>query len=190
MRSEVTSILADAKEDEESSSFFLGDGIAPNANGLITTLGSGSLVDTATANTFAVADVYTLEESLPPRFRGNSVYMANHSVYNDIRQFANADGHDLWERIGKGMPAELLGRSALEASEMAATTTVAGTKFLLYGDFRNFLIVDRVGMNVELVPHILGSNRRPTGQRGLLAVWWNNSKVLVDNSFRLLKVKA
>ena len=43
-----------------------------------------------------------------------------------------------------------------------------------------------LGMNVELVPHILGSNRRPTGQRGLLAVWWNNSKVLVDNAFRVL----
>ncbi|GHG09733.1 phage major capsid protein [Streptomyces hydrogenans] len=190
MRSEVTSILADAKEEEESDSFFLGDGVAPNANGIIATLGAGSLVDTATALTFAEGDVYALQDALPPRFRGNAVFMGNNTVYTKVRQFAAADGHDLWERIGNGRPAELLGRPALEASAMTGDTTTAGSKFLLYGDFRNFLIVDRIGMSVELVPHILGANRRPTGQRGLLAVWWNNSKLLVDNSFRLLKVKA
>lgn len=185
MRSEVTSILADAKEEEESESFFNGDGIAPNANGIIETLGAGSNVNVATTGAFVVGDLYSLEEALPPRFRANAVYMANHAKYNDIRQFGTSDSHALWERIGNGMPAELLGRPALEASAMLSTNA-AGERFLLYGDFRQFLIVDRVGMNVELVPHILGSNRRPTGQRGLLAVWWNNSKVLVDNAFRVL----
>ena len=55
------------------------------------------------------------------------------------------------------------------------------------GDFRQFLIVDKVGMNVELVPHLfaMGSNR-PSGQRGILAVWRNNSKVLVPGAFRVL----
>jgi predicted phage gp36 major capsid-like protein len=36
------------------------------------------------------------------------------------------------------------------------------------------------------VPHLFGANRRPTGQRGLYAFWRNNSKVLVDNAFRVL----
>lgn len=187
MRSEVTSILADAKEEEESDSFFNGDGIAPNANGIIATLASGSSVEcTGTSGQFLSSDVYLLEESLPNRFRANGTFMANHAIYNKIRQFAAADGHDLWERLGNGMPSQLLGRPALEASAMLATHA-DGQDFLLYGDFRQFLIVDRVGMNVELVPHILGSNRRPTGQRGLLAVWWNNAKVLVDNAFRVLE---
>ncbi|MFD4474701.1 phage major capsid protein [Streptomyces sp. NPDC058471] len=185
MRSEVTSILADAKEEEESTSFFTGDGIAPNANGILATLSTGSNVSVAATGLFAVGDVYALEQALPPRFRANAVYMANHVIYNKIRQFGVADSHALWERIGNGMPAELLGRPAHEASAMPSTNA-ALDRFLLYGDFRQFLIVDRIGMNVELVPHILGSNRRPTGQRGLLAVWWNNSKVLVDNAFRVL----
>lgn len=190
MRSEVTAILADAKEEEEAQAFFLGDGIAPNANGIITTMDSGSVVETVGNNVFAEADVYALQNALPPRFRGNGVFMAANGVYNQIRQFAAADGHDLWERIGNDRPAQLLGRPALEASEMSEATTTSGAKILLHGDFRHFLIVDRVGMNVELVPHILGSNRRPTGQRGLLAVWWNNSKILVPNAFRLLAVNA
>ncbi|MFE6223020.1 phage major capsid protein [Streptomyces sp. NPDC057854] len=185
MRSEVTSILADAKEEEESDSFFTGDGVAPNANGILTTLATSSNVSVATTGAFVVGDVYALEQALPPRFRANAVYMANHTIYNKIRQFGTSDSHALWERIGNGMPPELLGRPAYEASAMPATHAAAD-RFLLYGDFRQFLIVDRIGMNVELVPHILGSNRRPTGQRGLLAVWWNNSKVLVDNAFRVL----
>lgn len=185
MRSEVTSILADAKEEEESDSFFTGDGVAPNANGILTTLSTSSNVSVATTGAFVVGDLYSLEQALPPRFRANAVYMANHTIYNKVRQFGTSDSHALWERIGNGMPPELLGRPAHEASAMPATHT-ASDRFLLYGDFRQFLIVDRIGMNVELVPHILGSNRRPTGQRGLLAVWWNNSKVLVDNAFRVL----
>jgi HK97 family phage major capsid protein len=185
MRSEVTSILADAKEEEESESFFNGDGIAPNANGIIETLNASSDVNVAVTNDFDPVDLYALEASLPPRFRNNSTFMANHTIYNIIRQFAQADGHDLWERIGNGQPNQLLGRPALEASAMLATHADT-ERFLLYGDFRQLLIVDRIGMNVELVPHILGASRRPTGQRGLLAVWWNNSKVLVDNAFRVL----
>jgi len=48
--------------------------------------------------------------------------------------------------------------------------------------------VDRVGMGIELVPHLFGpTNRYPTGQRGILAIWFNNSQVLVPNAFRLLQ---
>lgn len=61
---------------------------------------------------------------------------------------------------------------------------------MLQGDFSQFLIVDRVGMGIELVPQLLGTNRRPTGERGVFALWFNNSKILVDNAFRLLQIKA
>jgi len=45
----------------------------------------------------------------------------------------------------------------------------------------------RVGMGIELVPHLFGAtNRYPTGQRGILAIWFNSSQVLVPNAFRLL----
>lgn len=63
-------------------------------------------------------------------------------------------------------------------------------RYLLFGDFSQFLIVDRVGMSVELVPHLFGSNQRPTGQRGIYAVWRNNSKILTDNAFRVLHKAA
>jgi predicted phage gp36 major capsid-like protein len=46
-------------------------------------------------------------------------------------------------------------------------------------------------MGIELIPHLFGAtNRYPTGQRGVLALWFNSSKILADNAFRLLQIKS
>jgi len=187
LRSEMSRLLADAKDVEEAASFITGDGTTgQQPGGIPTTLDSStSHVAEGTGGTFADSDVYKLEEELPVRFRDRASFLANKSVYNKIRQFADNDGHDLWERIGAGQPAQLLGYNAYEASAMASPGT-ATNLYLLFGDFSQFLIVDRVGMDVELVPHLFGADRRPTGQRGLYAIWRNDSKVLVDNAFRVL----
>jgi predicted phage gp36 major capsid-like protein len=39
---------------------------------------------------------------------------------------------------------------------------------------------------VEVLPHMLGTNRLPTGQRGMYAYWRNGAKVLDANAFRAL----
>jgi HK97 family phage major capsid protein len=67
-----------------------------------------------------------------------------------------------------------------------AETITNGTKIALYGDFSRYLIVDRVGLTVEVVQHVFGANQRPTGQRGLYAYWRNGAKVLDANAFRAL----
>lgn len=85
-------------------------------------------------------------------------------------------------------PPTLLGRNALELSNMVATTTT-GSKVLLYGDFQSgYVIVDRIGSTLELVPHLVGSNRRPTGQRGALLWYRVGADVVVPNAFRLLNI--
>jgi predicted phage gp36 major capsid-like protein len=58
-------------------------------------------------------------------------------------------------------------------------TTTSGSTVLTIGDFNYFAIVDRVGMSVEFIPHLFGgSNRYPTGQRGLYYWWRTSSQVL------------
>jgi HK97 family phage major capsid protein len=64
-------------------------------------------------------------------------------------------------------------------------------KIAVVGDFsRAFKIVDRVGMNIELIPHLFGAaqGNLPTGQRGLFAYWRVGAKVLDANAFRVLKL--
>lgn len=194
LRREITEVLVDAKNREEDS-FITGDGTGNNPNGLNATLvGTGNDVETATSAAFVVGDLYKLEEALDPRWEPNASWLAHKSVYNKIRQFDSSGGANLWARIGDGRPPRLLDypdyrTSALPsvATAQATTSATADATLMIFGDFSKFLIVDRIGMTVEVIPHLFGaSGRRPTGQRGVYAVWMNNSKILVPGAFKRL----
>ena len=50
---------------------------------------------------------------------------------------------------------------------------------LCYGDCSNFVIVDRMGTTIEPIPNLVGTNRRPTGQRGALLWFRTGSDAVV-----------
>lgn len=186
LRSEISRLLMDAKEREEDSSFVIGDGIGDNPFGVVSTLDDGSEVPMGAAGTLDVDDLYDLEADLPVRFRRNAQFLGNKSTYNHTRGLSTgSDGGDLWVRLASGQPSELLGYPAHEASAMDSVGDADG-RVLLFGDFSEFIIVDRMGMTVELQQHVLGANRRWTGQRAIVAMWRNSSKILVHNAFRVL----
>ncbi len=192
MRSELAMMFDEAKDVEESTSFTTGSGVDPNPEGFITGIFAvgGSVVALGAAGTLAAADLYKPVDGLPPRHVANASWMANKGFYNKVRQLDTAGGANLWARLTEGRPARLIDYPVYEASAMANASdiTTSGIKLAVLGDFKKFLIVDRVGMAVELIPHLFGAtNRYPTGQRGLFAVWRNTSKVLDPNAFRLLK---
>ena len=73
---------------------------------------------------------------------------------------------------------------------MVSTTTTTGSKIMLYGDIRSaYRIVDRIGLQVELVPHVFGTNHGPTGSRGLYAYWRVGAGVQLANAARYLEVR-
>ena len=200
LRSSMTSLLTDAKAVEEAASFTTGSGTAPQAAGVVNTLfGQAQLqvpipvvvINTAGTATLAVGDLYALENAMAPRFRNQSSYMASKTTYNRFRQLFQAlasQAGDSWVRASMGTPNYFNGYPAYENSAMSGAIT-SGSNVLLQGAFNEFLIVDRVGMGIELIPHLFGSaNRYPTGTRGILAIWFNNSRILVPNAFRLLQV--
>jgi predicted phage gp36 major capsid-like protein len=56
------------------------------------------------------------------------------------------------------------------------------------GDFSNFVIAQRAGMTVELVPHLFGvTNGRPLGARGWFAYARHGFDSVNDAAFRLLQ---
>src|SRR5581483_11353937 len=160
-----------------------------NAGGIIGTLSTASNVAGGTTATLAASDLYNLEDAIPPRFRPRANWMASKTTYNAYRQLftgtASAAG-DPWVRPTQGTPAELLGYPAYEDSDMV-TTHASNDRVIVLGDFgRGFIIIDRVGMSTEIAPVLFDqATGRPTGQRGLIAFWRNNSRVLVDNAFRV-----
>lgn len=76
--------------------------------------------------------------------------------------------------------------SNMDGSINAAAT--ANNYVLIYGDFSNFVIVDRIGTQIELIPNLVGANRRPPGQRGAFLWFRSGSDVVVPQSFRMLDV--
>ena len=85
----------------------------------------------------------------------------------------------------------LLGRTMYENSNMDGTFDAAATanNYLpLDGALENSVVVDRLGSTLDLVPHLVGSNRRPIGQRGALLWFRTGSNVVVPNAFRLLSI--
>jgi HK97 family phage major capsid protein len=193
LQSEMMMMLTDAKDVEECVSFTLGDGTGTNAGGIIGTLSSGSNVaGTGGAGVLAAEDLDVLENDAAPRFRARSVWMASKTTYNAYRallaQQASSAGDD-WARPSAGQPPRLRGYDAHENSEMTATHAT-GDKVIVLGDFsRGFLIVDRIGMQSEIAPILFDqATGRPDGRRGLVLWWRNNSRVIIDNAFRLLVV--
>jgi len=193
MESDVRGMIMRAKDDLEGAAFVSGNGTSA-PQGVVTALdGTASEIGPATAETFAAADVYALESALEARYGANAAFVANKIWYNAIRQFDTAGGSALWEHIGGGRPGQLLGYNAYESSDMdgvlpdaAATADNFG---LLLGDFSNYVIVDRVGMSVELVPHLFDTaNNRPNGQRGFYAHWRTGAEVVNTNGIKVLSI--
>jgi HK97 family phage major capsid protein len=184
---EIARMVAFEKDRMESEAFVTGTG-AGMPTGIVTALtGTASEVAAATADTFGVADVYALDNSLPDRYAGNASWLAHRAVYNLVRRFDTSGGASLWETLGNGLPAQLLGRPAYTAESMDSTVTATAANYLMvFGDFTNYVIVDRVGTAIEYIPHLMGANRRPTGQRGWYAHFRVGADSVNDAAFRML----
>lgn len=135
----------------------------------------------AVAESLTAADVYAVQNALPPRFQSNAAWNANLAIINSLRQSETTNGALKFPGL-QDNPPMLLGRNMYENSNMDGTFDAAATAnnyLLLYGDFQQFVIVDRIGSTIELVPHLFGANRRPTGQRGALLWFRTGSNVVV-----------
>lgn len=199
----MAKLIGDAKDVLEGNKFTLGAGHGSSEpSGLL--VGATSTVAAGGSAAFAIGDLYNLEQNLPPRFRPRGQWFANRYVYNLIRQFGVSASEALWQplmnptvgplgiglannpfELGGNLGTRLLGYGANEVSDMPATIST-GSKILAIGDPNYYLIVDRIGMTIEAIPHLFGSNRRPTGQRGMYAYWRNTATVVDPNAWRVL----
>lgn len=171
--SEIMMLIDDAIDEAEATVFFTGNGTS-QPRGLITALDANTNAEVAntTSNTFGKVDVYNLYEQLPARYRNDrTVWMANLSILNDIRQFGDDQLSSQTVNLAAGSLQNVIGKPAYEATAMDGVIDVAGTdNILVVGDPRTYLIYDRLGTSVEFVPNLFGTtNGRPTGQRGWLA---------------------
>lgn len=191
---EIGRLFTEGQQDLEAVTLITGSG-SGQPTGVVTALAASSptvIVNAASDDTFAIGDVYSLQGALPAKFRRNASFLANNQIYNNIRRFDTAGGGGYWANLNDGRPPQLLGRSAIEAEAMDGTITTSGANHnyaLIFGDFQNYVVARRLGMTVELVPHLFHTaNNRPSGQRGWLAWYRVGADSVNDNAFRMLDI--
>lgn len=200
-RSELGRMFADAKDVKEAEKFLFGTG-TNEPQGLLSFFDADDAeeIDSDTVNAIGLVDFEAVAGDLPPRFDANARWLANKGVYASIRALAGAAGRiDVWVPLAQGFPQSpggsgalpytLLGYPVNVASDMSKALTTGGAEVAILGDFgRGFIIVDRVGLNTELVPLVPQTGGRPRGTRGLYVYFRNTSQVIARNAFRILRV--
>ena len=198
---QLPTLLADARDRLESAAFATGSG-TNQPLGVVAALGTGSRVapsatGTAFNGTGAIPDVYNLQAALPPRFRNSSkaTFMGNIIQLNKVRALDQYGGGAFWANLTSDTPASLLGQPIYEASDMSSTTTGTsgatgtGSATLLFGDFNQFIIADRVGVSMLYEPMVKGTaGSIPTGQAGWYMFWRTSSTVSTTAAFRYLTI--
>ena len=160
--------------------------------GIFTALDANTNVEVVvtTDGAFGAVDLLKTWKSLPERYRANATWIMNTDVENEIRTFAaGADSAYYTVDLAAGGIGTLFGRP-IRTTDYAPefTGTTGAANILAVGDFSNFLVAQRAGMSVELIPHLFATgNNRPSGQRGWFAYARHGYDSINDLGFRLLQ---
>lgn len=186
---EVGRLIADEALNAQHVAATTGTG-SGQPTGLITAaVAASATVAPTTAETFAKADVYKVQNALAARYQANATWHANLAFINIMRQFETTNGSKEFPELASG---QLLGRTIYENSAMDAALNAAATEtnyVLAYGDLSNYVIADRIGLTVELIPHLFHtSNNRPSGQRGWFAYFRQGAGLVNANAVKVLSI--
>jgi HK97 family phage major capsid protein len=189
LANDVVLVLQDAKDRLEAAAFTTGSGNG-QPTGIFTALDADTNVEVevTTQGTIGAVDVYKLYEKVPPRFRGQGTFVANLKYLNAIRQLGSSDPNFTTDFTAEGIP-QLLGKRILESSDAPSTVSGSGVdNLVVYGDFSQYVIVDKMGMSVEFIPNLFGTtNGRPIGRRAWLAHWRTGADAVITRAFALLQ---
>lgn len=201
---ELTSVFAESKDTLEENKFAVGAG---------TTVPFGMFTDaaytnqdTATNDVTAIADLQVIEGALPLRYRANAAFFMNRSTLRQLlaldatyRYFTgagiqfpgNPQPTQLGSNGGGNTGLKCLGYPVWEVPSAVSTLTTDGAIIVVLADPSSYIIVDRIGMNVEVVPTMLNGATPsfPTGQRGIYVYWRNYAAPILADAGRSLSVQ-
>jgi HK97 family phage major capsid protein len=188
--SEMSTLLGEGWNELKAQKFAVGSG-TNEPWGIFTALDANTNVEVVVTSdgVFQGADINKVWGAVPDRFKANSTWLMSHDVANEVAVFGNGNNLSFVTVDLTGSISTIRERPVAFASyapEFTGVTTAANV--LVVGDFRNYLIAQRAGMEVELVPHLFDvTNNRPTGERG----WFAHARVGADSindlGFRLLQ---
>jgi HK97 family phage major capsid protein len=187
LEAELAREISDAKDVLESVQFTTGAGSTIYPQGIFTAF-TLNFLDTATTLVIVPKDLYALEANVGPRYRAGCVWLGSPYFYSLVRAIDTAGGAGLWVdnltqggAVGtfanNGRLGNLLGHPAYEVGGLPDGTMATTEKVAILANRERFVVIDRIGMNLELIPNFLDATTGfPTGQRMVYA-WWRNTSV-------------
>lgn len=188
LQAQLPGLIAESIDYAESAAFVTGSGSgAPK--GVITAVSgtAGSLVTCTTRGTFSsasIADTLALVNALPTRYEDSSTWVMNKATYRTIEQQMVGTGAVKAIEMTNGN--SLLDLPVKRSSTMVSATT-SGNILAVLGDFSQYIVYDRLGVNVEFIQNVVDGDGLPVGKRGLVAFKRVGGDVSDVNAFRLLK---
>jgi len=150
---------------------------------------AGSEVVVSTNAQYNADDIDKVWAALPERFRARASWLMSVGYENKTRGFGSGTATSRFtvDQTAGGISL-LNGRPVLVTDYAPAfATTTTARNLLVVGDFSHYLIAQRAGMSVEVVPHLLSTTTNlPNGQRGLFAYARVGADSVQDGAFRML----
>jgi HK97 family phage major capsid protein len=194
LQSDVMMLFADARDRLEGAAHATGSGSA-QPKGIVTALDASTSVEitSTTAATIGEVDVHALYRGVPIRWRGNGQWLMN-PLYNlAIKRLGSAVGSAFTGYLTAPTADQILGRPVVESDDMPTTqTTTALDNEIVYGDFSNYVIVDKPGStSVEFIPNMFNtSNNLPDARRAWFMWFRSGADASNISAFRLLQDKT
>lgn len=190
---EVLGLFQDARVRLEATAHATGSG-SSQPTGIFTAIDAGGQETVSTtAATIGLVDLHNVYAAVGARFRGNASWVMHPSWLLDIKELGTAVSASYSGDLREPLAGRILGRPVVESDDAPTTaTTTALDQRIVFGDFSNFVIVDKPGSaSIEFIPHLFsGTNGRPTASRGWFLFWRTGSDSVNDDAFQLLMDKT
>lgn len=194
LASDVLMLFADAKDRLEGGVHATGSG-SDQPTGIFTALDANTNVEivSTTAATIGVVDLKALYNGVPVRWRGRGKWLMNPTWNLEIQALGTALGFSYTTDLTQSPTGQILGKEVVESDDAPeVTTTTARDNRIVYGDFMNYVVVDKPGSTaVEFIPHLFNTTTNlPDGRRGWYMHWRTGADSVNDLAFRLLQDKT
>lgn len=195
LQSDVMMMFADARDRLEGAAHATGSGSSNQPKGIVTALdaSTGVEITSTTAATIGEVDLHAVYRGVPVRWRNRGTWLTNPLYSLAVKRLGTAVSSSYSGDLTQPVSERWLGRPVVESDDMPTTqTTTALDNEIIYGDFSQYLIVDKPGsMSVEFIPHLFNtSNNLPDGRRGWYAYWRTGADATYIGAFRILQDKT
>ena len=194
LASDVLMMFADARDRLEGAAHAVGTG-SNQPRGIFTALDANTNVEieSTTAATIGLVDLQKVRREVGQRWRGRSTWVMNPLYGDAVKALGTALSASYSTDLTQSNTDLLLGRPVVETDDAPDTqTTTVRDNQIVFGDFSNYVIVDKPGSTaIEFIPHLFNTaNNLPDGRRGWYMHFRSGADSVNDVAFRLLQDKT